>query len=601
MIYTVTSLAYDPDGAARSSTRPTTARTATSCALDPRDAARRELLQKDARIGDLVFNRADRSLWGIRHLNGIVHARADPAAVQASGRAFTRCPYGTVVYDLDVSPDGRALSASFGEIDGKQNVRVFSTEQLLAGDVDADGASSTSARRSRPASCSRRDGRYLVGSSYYTGVSNIFRYELATEEVDGADATPRPASSGRCRSGGRRPDRVPLHRRGLRADADRRASRSRTSARSRSSASGSSRSTRSLKSWIVGSPNDVDDRRRSSSSRARTSLAGGLRRESIYPVVQGYKDTAAVGVRANFSDPLQLNRLQSDRVLQPGDVARRPRSGCTCGPTTSATTGARGATWNDADFYDLFGPTKTSRKGYTVGARLSPDAASTTSRAASSSRPTPCSPATSIGCREYQNVAVDVDRLFAVRGDAQGQRHPRRRSAAWTTRKGVQWSVDARRRPRSAGQWFGRTHGDVRRRPAAAARRTRRSGCAAPPASSPGSRDEPFANFFFGGFGNNWVDHGDEKRYREYYAFPGAELNEIGGRNFVKSTLEWNLPPLRFRRVGTPGLLPDLDAAGGLRRRAGRPTWTTTAFRRGRDQRRRPARLPAHDAVARST
>jgi len=71
---------------------------------------------------------------------------------------------------------------------------------------------------------------------------------------------------------------------------------------------------------------------------------------------------------------------------------------------------------------------------------------------------------------------------------------------------------------------------------------------------SPRDRDEPFANFFFGGFGNNYVDHGDEKRYRSVYSFPGAELNEIAGRNFVKSTVEWNLPPWRFRRAGTPGL-----------------------------------------------
>jgi hypothetical protein len=49
------------------------------------------------------------------------------------------------------------------------------------------------------------------------------------------------------------------------------------------------------------------------------------------------------------------------------------------------------------------------------------------------------------------------------------------------------------------------------------------------------------------------VDRLEEKRYRAYYAFPGADLNEIGGRNFVKSTLEWNLPPLRFRRLGSPG------------------------------------------------
>src|SRR5246500_4986382 len=28
-----------------------------------------------------------------------------------------------------------------------------------------------------------KDGRYLYGSSYYTGVSNIYRYELATEQL----------------------------------------------------------------------------------------------------------------------------------------------------------------------------------------------------------------------------------------------------------------------------------------------------------------------------------------------------------------------------------------------------------------------------------
>ena len=47
-------------------------------------------------------------------------------------------------------------------------------------------------------------------------------------------------------------------------------------------------------------------------------LAGGLRRESFYPVVQGYKDVAAIGVRANFSDPLQLNRLHLVASYSPG-------------------------------------------------------------------------------------------------------------------------------------------------------------------------------------------------------------------------------------------------------------------------------------------
>src|SRR4029079_4761216 len=42
-----------------------------------------------------------------------------------------------------------------------------------------------------------------------------------------------------------------------------------------------------------------------------------------------------------------------------------------------------------------------------------------------------------------------------------------------------------------------------------------------------------------------------EKRYREYYAFPGASLNEIGGRNFARALFEWNPPPARFKRAGT--------------------------------------------------
>ncbi|MBN1540772.1 hypothetical protein JW992_01410, partial [candidate division KSB1 bacterium] len=65
-----------------------------------------------------------------------------------------------------------------------------------------------------------------------------------------------------------------------------------------------------------------------------------------------------------------------------------------------------------------------------------------------------------------------------------------------------------------------------------------------------GDRNEPLANFYFGGFGNNWIDYQEQSRYREYYSFPGLELNGIGGINYSKFMLEWTLPPLRFRRVG---------------------------------------------------
>ncbi len=68
-----------------------------------------------------------------------------------------------------------------------------------------------------------------------------------------------------------------------------------------------------------------------------------------------------------------------------------------------------------------------------------------------------------------------------------------------------------------------------------------------------GEADDVFANFYFGGFGNNYVDRSSVKRYRDAISMPGFEINAVPGRNFHRTMLEWNLPPLRFSRVGTPG------------------------------------------------
>jgi hypothetical protein len=68
-MYTVASLAWDPSGRTLFYTTDNNA-FRDVVALDPVTRKRRVLL-KDARIGDLAFNPADRSLWGIRAFNGI--------------------------------------------------------------------------------------------------------------------------------------------------------------------------------------------------------------------------------------------------------------------------------------------------------------------------------------------------------------------------------------------------------------------------------------------------------------------------------------------------------------------------------------------------
>ena len=70
---------------------------------------------------------------------------------------------------------------------------------------------------------------------------------------------------------------------------------------------------------------------------------------------------------------------------------------------------------------------------------------------------------------------------------------------------------------------------------------------------SDGSETNPYTYFYFGGFGNNYVDNGSVKRYRDYYSFPGFEINELAGKEYYRTMLEWNLPPVRYRNVGNPG------------------------------------------------
>lgn len=542
VIYTVTSLAFDPDarqlyyttdnGAHRDLVR-----------VDPR-THQTELLMKDARIGDLAFNRADRSIWGIRHLNGIATLVRIPPPYKEWTRVHSY-PYGTVLYDLDVSPDGTRVSASFGEIDGKQDVRLFAAERLLAGDTTP--LARFDFGPSVPSGfVFTRDGTALVGSSYYTGVSNIFRYDIATGKV----AALSNAETGFFRPVARpEDDDLFVFRYSGEGFVPARIQAKPLEDVSAITFFGQQVIEKHpvLKTWLLGSPADINIEEKHLTSGAY-HLAGGLHRESVYPIAQGYKDYAAVGVRANVSDPLQLNRFNVSVSYSPSTALPAGERLHLRAEYQRYDWRAR-VTYNDANFYDLFGPTRTSRKGYAAGLgyhrtllydeprRVELD---TGAMVAGNIDRLP----------QYQNVAVDVDRLFAFDASLKG-RNVRSSLGRVDEEKGRLWSVTLDGN-RVAGRWYGRTHATFDAGaplPLAHSSVWLRSAVGA----SPGSRDGPFANFFFGGFGNNWIDHGDEKRYRAYYAFPGADLNEIGGRNFLRTTVEWNLPPLRFRRAGSPG------------------------------------------------
>lgn len=555
VLYSVTSLTYDPHKKTifyttdnnefrdLRSLNPTTHRSHT--------------LLKDARIGDLAFNQADGSIWGVRHFNGIATLVRVPPPYNSWNHIHS-WPYGEVAYGLDVSPDGRLLSASVAEINGRHSLQILRTEDLLAGRVVP--IAHFDFGDSLPLDfVFSPDEKYVYGSSYYTGVSNIYRYEIESGKLEALSNS----ETGFFRPIPRQDGQLIVFRYTGEGFVPATIEAKPTEDLSAITFLGAKIVEKypELKKWNVGPPGKVP-LESMITSKGNYRSAGNIRGETAYPVLQGYKDSIAFGYRVNLSDPLSLNHINFT-------ASYSPDSGLPSNERMHAQFEYRRYDWrasagyNAADFYDLFGPTKTSHRGYAFGLGYDKTLLYDQPRKMVLSLDS-----TYYGnldrLPDYQNVAAPFDKLFTARAKL---RYSNLRSSLGHVddEKGEAWQVVAQNsyvngkaipRFRADFDWgfaLPLRHSSIWLRSSA--------GIAF------GDRQSPFANFFFGGYGNNWVDHGPEKRYREYYSFPGVGLNDIGGKDYGKAMLEWNLPPIRFSRAGTPGFYlswarPSLFAGG---------------------------------------
>jgi hypothetical protein len=569
--YMVTSFAYDPGSGTAFFVNDTTA-LRDLVAVDVKTGKQRILLKR-ARIGEIVFNRADRSLLGVRHMNGLATLVRIPYPYTKWINVHT-FPYEHVPADLDISPDGRLLSATMSEDNGDQYLRVWELDKILSGDLKP--LSEFRFGQSVPESfVFSPDGRYLYGSSYYTGVSNIFRYEVATgavEAVSNAESgffRPVPLADGRLVVltytgagfvpaiieprplqdvsaitflGAEVADKYPI-----------------------------------VKTWQVPPASTVDDEKLITGKGPYVPLRR-LELTNAYPVLQGYKNTAGVGYHANFEDPLAFAGVGITAAYTPQHTLPGEERGHV-DITGHYEFWTAEVSWNRSDFYDLFGPTERSRKGFAT--KLGYDWLLIYD--------TPRRLDLRFKLAYYdkidtlpgaQNVQTNFTRL--VIGEA-GLHYTnvRRSLGAVDDEKGITWALiyDA---SQVSGQIIPQYLGDLD------------FGFALPlPHSSLWLRSaagtvngDPriaVANFYFGGFGNNYVDDGSIKRFRDYDSLPGFGIDAVSAQRFVREMAEWDLPPYIFASVGTPSfyltwLRPSLFVAG-LFADPGTPTRTeyTTA------------------------
>ncbi|HPR17486.1 MAG TPA: hypothetical protein PLD62_04495, partial [Candidatus Cloacimonadota bacterium] len=507
------------------------------------DAGKSTRLITDLRAGDLALNQADRSLWGVRHENGIsTIIRLEPP--YTDWMAIYAFPYGSDCYDLDISPDGRKMTAAITQIDGHQELALFDLPQLQSGDAsykqifDFDYSSPANFVFSE-------DGNYLFGTSYYSGVSNVYRYDFALADM---------SIISNCETGFFRP--VPVN-------ADSLIVFDYVGGQGWIPGWISNRALEKVsaienlgqrvfdkypevKNWGDGSPAAIP-------LDSLTVYQGDYHlfknfiMTGAYPIAEGYKDYVSWGYHAAWQDAIGFLKLALTASYTPQKKLPDEEKMHLKGDLKYRNFSLRGG-WNQADFYDLFGPTKTSRKGYSYGIGYTRNLIYDQPRYMEISLT-----ADGFGdlevLPEYQNVNAGYNELYQASIDWK-YNYLQSSLGAVESEKGYKFEVKTAtslvneefypylRVGADIGVPLPLHHSSVWWRNAAG--------------YNFADSDNSFTRFYFGGFGNNWIDRGEIKRYHDFDSFPGLDIDEAGGRSFMRSMLEKNLPPLRFRKVGVP-------------------------------------------------
>ena len=501
-------------------------------------------IAENARIGNLVFNKKDKSLWGVQHEGGKVALVGILPPYERLIELY-QAPYGQVISDMDISPDGRYLSATVGDIQGQQFLQVFRISELVDGTFKA-AAQFNFGRAFPEGFVFSPDGKYLYGSAYYTGVSNIYRFELDTGDMQAVTNAetgffrPIPQADGSLivfeyTGTGFIPTRLgspqPLQDLGTITFLGNELVKKHPV----------------LATWGVGDPAKVDLEPQVK-SRSDYVPWRRLEHEPSYPILEGYKEKAALGYSFNWSDPILLDTVKLDLSYSADSAVDADERLHIDAQYTHMDWTFR--YWhNDANFYDLFGPTERSRKGdawivsYDHSLIYDPPRQLDFSADIAYYKGLDTLPSN-------QNAQAVIDELWSG-NFGWNYSHTDSSQGASEDEKGLRWELrseldyaNSTVYPKlHAGFDLGFAlpikHASVWLYSAAGA--------------ADGNRSEALTNFYFGGFGNNYVDDNSVKRYRSYDSLPGFEIGEISARQFARAVVELNAPPLRFAEVGTPG------------------------------------------------
>jgi len=533
-----------------------------------------KLLQKDCRIGDLAFNKVDEALWGVKHLNGIStlvkipKINPDKPTDQYSTweQKYT-LPYGSDMFDMDISPDGLSLSAALTDINGNQFLNIYEIDSFKSFDKETikfkevfnfDVASPQSFKYSA-------DGSYLLGSSYYSGVSNIFKVDTNTLDIEiltnALTGYFRPVPiddekmfSFKYTSNGFVPvyiyNEENIEVSGIEFLGNKTVEKY-----------------PELEGWTTDVPNFQNFNDESLNAKNGIYIPKKeIKLNYAYPTIVGYKNKVGVGYKFKFQDPLGLKSLEFSLSYTPnkwqnnfddaqGDIDKDEQFHASFNYSTAKLSGFLAgkydfyAFYNRDDFYDLFGPTKRSRKGINIGFNHN----------RSLIYDNPRNLDLNIGASAFYGINQSPE--FQQINFSETNFYDIYTSFSYRDLKGSVGAVDAEKGIKSSlilsnsineGDFFPKIHGTIDfgfQLPVDHASFWIRNSFG----NSFSKKVNSFTRFGFAAFGNNYIDNSSSKMYRESGSFAGLSYDSeksIIAKSFFKSTLELALPPIRYRKFG---------------------------------------------------
>lgn len=512
------------------------------------------------RVSNLTYDNVNDCMYGIMSNGGINHIIRYSADLEDRDLLYSFA-FGQSVSDLTISSKGDYLLAQLTKPNGNNTIIRFSIKGLSEADLRYEEVMEIDNVSLNNFSFAQSDST-LIGSSNYTGVSNIWSIDLATKDMKLLTNVPTGIY---CPIEYKKDSLIALN---YEADGLRPVKFEKKELEDASAIT------------LLGQKafdnfpqlrdlSQIDTVAREDFAEIYNNITTykpikEIRFAGAFPEISGFRDvqsfnhvTPVLGYRLLFKDPVGLNSISLILGVSPwshNDLKKQFHAEL----NWKIWNWNFSAAYNPTSFYDLFGPRQRSRSGYNVGFSYS--------RAYSFLSPLKWN--WSVGASHYgmmealplfQEISSPVESMQVAQASV-GVSKMRTTLGGVTPESGYSFGL-------SGYSYFAALDGKYNAFPSVQAKaeggfllpigRHNTFWIRTAAGQSFGSTSSSFGYEYFGGFKNNYVDNSEVLRYREVNTFPGAKIDEISAHSFAKFTGEICFTPIRLKNVGFTGFYPN--------------------------------------------